>query len=271
MRSRSVPMTRDEFRLQPFDPAWKQSWKEGVAQFTPRPLLVYATLPLTNPPFRDSDDVRIVRASDQKELTECFHAAFADSFEYCDYSPGKIRGEAKKNIAEYFGGQRGEPLDASRVTLDRTSNRPTGAALFTGFDAHVAKLEMLFVHPKRQRTGLATRLVAGSLHSLAKAGYQTLLSTFMLGNQTSRRWHQRFGFNEEPDLQLATLHLKRLHSMRFLQQHASSAAPAEEALLGTSIRHWETEVTRLESALAQGRDTDAYAWMRFRIFSDRPA
>jgi GNAT superfamily N-acetyltransferase len=60
-------------------------------------------------------------------------------------------------------------------------------------------LDMLFVRPSWQRRGLATALVSWCLRELLAQGEAALRSRYLLTNEQSRAWHQRFGFTLEPD------------------------------------------------------------------------
>lgn len=51
----------------------------------------------------------------------------------------------------------------------------------------------------KQRHGLAAALVSWSLRALLGQGDGTLRSRYLLANEPSRRWHQRFGFTLDRD------------------------------------------------------------------------
>jgi hypothetical protein len=51
----------------------------------------------------------------------------------------------------------------------------------------------------KQRHGLAAALVSWSLRALLGQGEGTLRSRYLLANEPSRRWHQRFGFTLDRD------------------------------------------------------------------------
>ena len=81
-----------------------------------------------------------------------------------------------------------------------------GAALIIAQAEETPLLDMLFVRPEWHRKGIATAMVAAALNTLHSSGVRTLASQYVLGNEESRAWHQRFGFVEETDLLLVRLY-----------------------------------------------------------------
>jgi L-amino acid N-acyltransferase YncA len=55
-------------------------------------------------------------------------------------------------------------------------------------------LTWIFVSPWMAGQGIGTALLAAAVKALRELGYEHLLSTFMLGNESSMLWHWRNGF-----------------------------------------------------------------------------
>jgi GNAT superfamily N-acetyltransferase len=110
---------------------------------------------------------------------------------------------ARENIRDFFAGDRGEVLPSSCLAVDEGAEDlvelVAGAALVTRAKDGCPLLDMLFVRPRWQRRGLAAALVSWSLRELLAQGEATLRSRYLLANEPSRAWHQRFGFTVEAD------------------------------------------------------------------------
>jgi hypothetical protein len=59
-------------------------------------------------------------------------------------------------------------------------------------------LTWIFVSPLHTQNGVATTLLAAAVHELRQLGFTELLSTFLLGNDSSMLWHWRAGFQLLP-------------------------------------------------------------------------
>ena len=61
-------------------------------------------------------------------------------------------------------------------------------------------LTWIFVSPRYARQGVGMALLETAVHALLRLGYTELLSTFLLGNESSMLWHWRAGFKllEQP-------------------------------------------------------------------------
>ncbi|MCB0060549.1 MAG: GNAT family N-acetyltransferase, partial [Caldilineaceae bacterium] len=135
-------------------------------------------------------------------LLPAYIAAFANTIDYCDYSHEKIAKAAAENLQGYFAGKRGAPVPISQIALSPDQTNPTAIGLANVVEKKNgdAFLDLLFVVPAWQGKGVATALVGTVLNALYALGKPTLKSRYMLGNEASRAWHQRFGFAEEIDL-----------------------------------------------------------------------
>jgi len=269
MQSRRMKMSLEEFHRLPFSPAWKQEYINGQLVETPRQVIVHATIPVAAREVPAPVRLRPTTASDERALLPCFRAAFADTFEFCDSTKKRFAEAARQGLHHFFRGPFHLPLPASRVALGPVgtpeARKPIGAALVLKQDEGWALLDMIFVAPAWQRHGLASALAAAVLTGLHESGgYRTLVSRYELGNETSRAWHHRFGFVDEPDLRLAQLYLRaashELHRLRALDK----LTPGLERQLDRERSRQQREVKRLESLVQQGREEQADPWRKWR-------
>ena len=61
-------------------------------------------------------------------------------------------------------------------------------------------LTWIFVQRFEQGDGIGTQLLRQAVRVLKKQAYTTLWSTFMIGNDSSMRWHWRTGFELLPNM-----------------------------------------------------------------------
>lgn len=262
-------MPIEEYRRLPFSLVWKQEYFAGRLVETPRQVVVHATIPVAARDVPCPVRLRPATDSDERALLPCFRAAFADTFEFCDYTKRRFAEAARQSLHHFFLGPFHQPLSASRVAFDPAgapdAGKPIGAALVLAQDEGWALLDMIFVAPGWQRRGLASALVAAALNGLHElGGYRTLVSRYELGNEASRAWHHRFGFVDEPDLRLAQLYLRaathELNRLRELRQ----LTPRLERQLTRERGRWRRETKRLESLVQQGRAAEADPWRKWR-------
>jgi len=249
MRSQHIAMTIDEYHLLPNKPGWKCEYYEGKAHLTPRHNVTFLKVAVTPRPVEPSFILRGVTQEDTEALTAAFYEAFADSYEFCDWTPRQIRETAAQSMADYFLGKRGSPMDASRVAVRTSRTGGTeeliGAALLIHSE-YGPYLNPLFVRPRWQQRGLATALVSSAVNGLYTAGEKTLLSACHIGNEASLAWHHRFGFVEEPDMQLARLRLRYFYHELARRETLNNLTHSERGELETSVQFWKAEVKRLQ-------------------------
>jgi GNAT superfamily N-acetyltransferase len=246
MQSRHVSMTLEEYELLPFEPGWKCEYYDGQAHFTPRYHPVITRLQVGWRDFVAPCSLRSALPTDAEALAETYALAFGATLEYCDYTDEEMRRAAAYALHEYFTGERGNPLAASRVAVDpQDSRRLVGAALFLN-GREAAKLDLLFVHPVWQGRCLATALVASAVNHLYLSGERCLMSRYHIGNDASCRWHQQFGFVEEPDLQRARLYLLSIQRELWRRARLNDLSTAERGRLEREREQWQAQVEELE-------------------------
>jgi len=255
MQSQHLPMTWEAFELMPRKPGWKYEYWDGQAHMSPRHQVVTVTIAVQPRPVSSPYRLRPVAACDEPQLVAAYIAAFSDTIEYCDWESEKIVSSARTNIRNFFAGKRGQPHPAARVAVDSKANvvgeQVVGAALIIGDDDEPPLLDMLFVVPTWQRQGLATALLSASINALHSVGVPTLESRYMLGNEESQAWHQRFGFVEEPDLFLAKAsHHQSKHEL-WRRETIGDLTDAERDVLSSETARWKRRVEALQAIADQ--------------------
>ena len=232
MKSQRLPISVDEFRRLPYRLGWKHEYYGDHAHITPQhSAIVVATLPVQKRPAHFPCPLRPTGPEDVPALFPTYLAAFQDTIDYCDWALDRIERAARQNLTSFFAGQRGRALPASRVAVH--DEEIVGAALLVEKPDARALLDLLFVAPAWQRRGLATALVAAALNALEGTGFTKLSSRYMLGNEQSRRWHQRFGFVDEPNLFVARAYYYHAQHELTRQQELGALSADELAALVT--------------------------------------
>jgi GNAT superfamily N-acetyltransferase len=207
MRSRHLPMTWEAFELMPRKLGWKHEYWDGQAHISPSWQSVMVTCSVQPRPVQAACTIRPVAASDESHLITAYIEAFRDTFDFCDWELDKIRTAARDDIRKLLSGQRRPLLTASRVAgetrAEAGATKLIGAALITEGGEEPPLLDILFVVPHWCGKGIATALVSAACNELQATRVKTLDSRYLLGNEESRAWHQKFGFTEKPDLLLA--------------------------------------------------------------------
>ena len=205
MRSRHLAMTFEQFELLERKPGWKYEYWHGKAHISPGHRVVTASVNIEPRSCKYPGRIGPAEKKYEAELIFAYLAAFRDTIEYCDWEEEKIADSARKSVAGFFAGERGNPLPASRLALvshpEVEDRLVVGAALLVEMDDGCPLLDILFVSPEWQRRGIATALVSSAIDQLHGSGYRRLKSRYMLGNDESRAWHGKFGFVAHPGRQ----------------------------------------------------------------------
>lgn len=255
MQSQHIPMTWEAFELMPRKPGWKHEYWDGQAHMSPRHQVVTVTIAVQPRSVSSSYRLRPVAENDAPQLVVAYIAAFSDTIEYCDWESEKIVSSARTNIRNFFAGKRGQPHPAARVVVDAQADAAgeqiIGAALIIGDNGEPPLLDILFVAPAWQRQGLATALVSASINALHSAGVPTLESRYMLGNEESQAWHQRFGFVKEPDLFLAKAYYHQSKHELWRRETIGDLTAAERNMLSSEADRWKRRVEELQAIADQ--------------------
>ena len=204
MQSLRQPMTEEAFRLLPMVPGWRYEYHEGMVRIRPSHRFAITTVQITPRPIATRLTIRPMTVADEPALIETFFDAFSDTVEYCDWQESAIWKSSRECIESYFDGKRGEPLPASRVVVLVRDGKEIlgGAAMLVEGTTHPF-LDMLFIARELQHSGAATALVGTAGNELYQLGERRLSSAYHLANEASKCWHRKFGFVEEPDLNVA--------------------------------------------------------------------
>lgn len=243
MQSRHLSMSIAEYHALPFELGWRCEYYGGMAHYSPRNLPIITLLEVAPRTSNTSCPLRMAQPADAEKLLAIYAAAFGATIEYCDYTEEQLTESARTVLRDHFAGERGNPLSASRVAInpDQPDELIGAILLTTGRDS--ARLDLLFVHPAWQGRQLATALAVEAVNHLHLYGERQLMSRYHIGNEASRRWHQRFGFRELPDLPSAQLFLRAAqHELKRLEK-AGAANLAER-------QHWEAERMRWQAEVA---------------------
>jgi GNAT superfamily N-acetyltransferase len=214
MRSRHERMSFEEYRALPMHPAWRHEYYGGMAHLSPRDTAVaFLRLPVAPRPPVPLPAAHCLRPpdpdADRDALADAFFCAFAETVEYCDWDEENIRVAARDAVRTCFAGRRGAFLPGfSRLVVSDSVGVVAAALLVRPESEPTAHLDLLFVRPEAHRTGLATAAVTDCVNALHAAGELLLTSAYHVGNDASVAWHTRFGFVEEPDLDLACARLR---------------------------------------------------------------
>ncbi len=199
MKSKHVPMSVEEFKMMPYPFGWKAEYWDNQAHLTPREYIVETKLDLEPRASTKSFNLMFADPSFKDQMVETFFETFQDSVEFCEWPADHFRSHAKKNINNYFDGERGQPLPVSVVVMCPSGNQITGLALFLENREGHAELDLLYVTPQYQGTGMATEMVTSAANKLYENGVRELRSAYHICNERSRAWQHKFGFEEIPD------------------------------------------------------------------------
>ncbi|MCP9496855.1 MAG: GNAT family N-acetyltransferase [Pyrinomonadaceae bacterium MAG19_C2-C3] len=240
-------MTLEEFERSPARFGWKHEYWDGCAHLTPMETHVCAQVKVERHEFQTRQRIasRPVTADDADALIACFIETFEDGIEFCDWRPEDILHQAQHKITGYFAGKQGTPSDVSRCAL--TDDGEVIAAALIADHTDAAVLDLLMVHPRFRRSGLARTLATHAMNELHARGILTLRSMYAVCNEESTAWHEGFGFRELPDLHLA--HLRRSYfagETRRCEVDAS-ATEAEREEVQRQYDFWQRRTAELEA------------------------
>jgi GNAT superfamily N-acetyltransferase len=211
-------MTVAEFRRLPRNAAYRYEYLEGKAYLSPRPKHYHALLDLSELPAPTADvDIRLLPEEEILELVPLFAGAFAHIQPYGSLE-GTMREEAARQALERARTGGDGPWVRPASFVARQGSDAIGAILITllpdtdpcSWDSYRwpepppsdcverglgrPHLTWVFVSPWEAGRGVGTALLATAGHALSRLGYRELLSTFMVGNDSSMLWHWRNGF-----------------------------------------------------------------------------
>jgi GNAT superfamily N-acetyltransferase len=209
-----------EFIQLPRNAAYKYEYQAGSAWLNPRPRYYHAMLDLRELDLESTAAVvvRPMQADDQTHLLEVFADAFRLQQPFAGLSESARLVAAERSLDQAMTGGDGPWIEqASFVACDKGGARlgaifltllplrdPTSIDCYSWDDPPPPgaieqrlgrpHLTWIFVRSAAAGRGIGTALLQAAAGALVAMGYEELLSTFMLGNDSSMLWHWRVGF-----------------------------------------------------------------------------
>jgi hypothetical protein len=225
MRGIKLPLTWEQFHQLPRNPAYKYEYLGGEAYLTPRPKHFHAVLPLGPAAGAIPEDagdgitLRPIRPAEVPDLEPLFAGAFSRVQPFGSLNEATRKQAAHQCLERTRTGGDGPWVErASFVAVRGEEGRPTGAIFITllpdgdpcDWDSYYwaeppppdcverrlgrPHLTWIFVSPLCAYRGVGMALLAAAVRELLGLGYTQLVSTFLLGNDSSLLWHWRNGF-----------------------------------------------------------------------------
>ena len=222
-----LPMSWRQFHRLPYNPAYTYEYFNKTAWLSPRPKFYQARLELrphqselpTEIEAHEVVTLRRLEDDDWPRLSRIFAASFHRVQPFASLSDRR-RLEASRDCLKFTreGGDGPIIHPACHVALGQKHGQPIGAILVTLIPpvdlddfwslrwktppppdcveqrlGH-AHLTWIFVGPWHAGYGVGTALLARASQCLLELGYTELVSSFILGNDSSMLWHWRNGF-----------------------------------------------------------------------------
>lgn len=212
-----LALTGEEFHRLPRNAAFRYEYIHGEACLSPRPRHYHALLDLRPMPVPEELHLGTATAEDFPALVPLFAEAFAHIQPYGSLDEAS-RLEASRQALERTRTGGDGPWVQPASFVARQGTHPTGAIFITllpdgdpsEWDSYrwqepppedcLARrlgrphLTWIFVRPWSAGQGVGTGLLAAASNALLDLGYRELLSTFMIGNDSSMLWHWRNSF-----------------------------------------------------------------------------
>src|SRR5437588_1306537 len=212
-----LPLSIEQFRQLPRNAAYKYEYLDKHAYLSPRPRHYHALLELR--PLTLPDDVRIepINTIEPMSLAPLFAAAFGTIQPFGCLDDKTRLLAAREALARVLASGDGPFIE--QASFVATEDKETiGAILITllpdgdpcAYESYEWKakpppdciarrlgrphLTWVFVSPHGTGHGIGTALLAAAVNELQAMGFTQLLTTFMLGNESSMLWHWRNGF-----------------------------------------------------------------------------
>ena len=210
-----LPLSRQQFRRLPQNPAYKYEYFDARAWLSPRPKNCHAVLdlrtfarPIAEMAADDKLSIRPLQDGDWPQLPRVFAAAFHRVQPFASLTDDDRLAAAEDCLGYTHGSGEGPLVDEACMVAVRTSDDTlVGANLITmppddaiEQAAGLPHLTWIFVAPPYARQGLGMALLGMAVQALLRLGNTELASTFLIGNESSMLWHWRAGFKllEQP-------------------------------------------------------------------------
>jgi GNAT superfamily N-acetyltransferase len=212
-----LALTIEEYHQLPRNPAYRYEYVAGQACLTPRTKHYHGLLELRPVEVPAQVPLRPIRDDDFPQLVRLFAATFDTIQPYGSLDDQTRQRAAAEALERARTGGDGPWIErASFVALDQ--GKPAGAIFITllplgdpcDWDSYHwvepppvdcilrrqgrPHLTWIFVAPALAGHGFGSALLAAATRELLRLGYSELLTTFMIGNDSSMLWHWRNGF-----------------------------------------------------------------------------
>jgi GNAT superfamily N-acetyltransferase len=212
-----LPLTIEQFRQLPRNAAYRYEYLNGQAWLSPRTRHYHALLRLEPIPAGNGIPVRPLRAGEVPALVPMFAAAFRTTQPYGSLDTATREEAVRQALQRTCTGGDGPWIEQASFVAEE-NQRFLGAIFITllpdgdpcDWDSYhwsepppadcIARrlgrphLTWVFVTPRLTGRGVGTALLAAAVRALIGLGFTELLSTFMIGNDSSMLWHWRNGF-----------------------------------------------------------------------------
>jgi GNAT superfamily N-acetyltransferase len=214
-----LKLTPEEFTQLPRNAAYKYQYHGDSAWLNPRPRYYHALLDLRrlDLPYPAHVKIRPFRTADWEELPAVFVEAFRGHQPFAGLSDEGRLLAARSSLAQTQTGGDGPWVEQASFVAGEPGSC-TGAVLITllpkrdptewdsyswpmppppdAIEQRLGRphLTWIFVRPPHAGRGVGAALLQAAAQTLSEMGYEELLSTFMLGNDSSMLWHWRMGF-----------------------------------------------------------------------------
>jgi GNAT superfamily N-acetyltransferase len=224
MPALSLKLSWKQFHQLPRNSAYKYEYLNRRAYLSPRPKHYHALLSLSsfsavpNPLGPASQTTyRLVQDEDWPALEPLFTASFGNIQPFGSLDEKELKQAARKSLERARSGGDGPWIPEASFVAEH-EGRHAGVILITllppgdpcDWDSYYWRgpppddcirqrlgrphLTWVFVSPWLSGHGIGSTLLARSARALLDLGYNELLSTFMIGNDSSMLWHWRNGF-----------------------------------------------------------------------------
>lgn len=231
------------FERIPRQPGWKYEYIDGKAHITAAHTVVSFVFDLALREGVNHPVIRRLTEADRDALLLPFLDAFQQTPEYAGYPAPVFKRSALRYIAGFFADVRGQWSPVSVVIEDK--KRIVGAALIKHGQT-LPLLDCIFVSPKYGRNGLATLMTNHVVNNLLEKGETKLVSYALLANDVSLAWHRHFGFQEVPDLWVASSRWQAYAQQLDLHAQAKDLTDRELEELIERTAFWKAEQDRLK-------------------------
>jgi hypothetical protein len=212
-----LPLTEEELEQLPRNAAYRYEYLDGQAYLSPRPRHYHALLDLRRVPAPENVTLRQLHAEDLPALAPLFAEAFQHIQPYGSLAKTTRLEASRQALKRTHTGGDGPWIEQASFGACQ-DDELVGAILITllpdadpcDWDSYrwseppppdcIAHrlgrphLTWIFVSPWLAGQGVGSALLVAAGNALLDLGFHQLLSTFMLGNDSSMLWHWRNGF-----------------------------------------------------------------------------